>query len=162
MSKTEYSTEQRRLVMDHMDEVTDRYETVDEVYEGLRASGCSIGRTTVYRTLEKLAAEGAVSKVTGARGSAAGYRRLDDEQAPQGQLLCIECGRAYPLDCSMLQEFAGHVHAHHGFLIEQSRTVLCGICASCQEKNPAAVDTAVPASGAGHDHCDRCACGHHH
>lgn len=126
-----YNTEQRRLVLEAMGSCADRYQTVDEVFESLRANGHAIGRTTVYRALEKLAADGSVSKVSGTRGASAGYR-LVGENDPSGQLFCLKCGRAFPLDCSMLESFADHVRAHHGFVIDQRRTVLCGICEMCR------------------------------
>lgn len=131
--RVEYSTEQRRLVMELLSRSTDRYQTVDELLEGLRDEGSTIGRTTVYRTVEKLAADGLVAKVVGTRGSSAHYKLLDSSsEEPQGQLLCLECGRAFPLDCSMLQTFSDHVREHHGFVVDQRRTVICGTCESCR------------------------------
>lgn len=130
--RASYNTEQRRLVMARMDACTGRYQTVDEVFEGLRDAGHAIGRTTVYRTLERLVDEGSVSKVIGTRGNSAFYRRLDASPEPQGQLLCVRCGRVFPLDCSMLSSFADHVREHHGFVIDQRRTVLCGTCDDCR------------------------------
>ena len=131
--RTGYNTEQKRLVMECLDASADRYQTVDDILGALHARGSSIGRTTVYRTVEKLAAEGLVAKVVGARGSSASYKRLPDQQgAPQGQLLCLSCGRAFPLDCSMLQSFSDHVREHHGFVVDQRRTVICGTCADCR------------------------------
>ena len=128
-----YKTEQRKLVMDTLDGNLERYQTVDEVFATLRAAGSSIGRTTVYRTLERLAGEGTVSKVVGAPGTSALYKRLTD--ADQGQLLCLQCGRVLPLDCSMLSSFAEHVCEHHGFAVDQRRTVICGVCEDCRRSN---------------------------
>lgn len=145
--RAEYSTEQRRLVMSHMNAHADRYQTIDEVFDGLHGCGARIGRTTVYRALEKLVDEGLVSKVAAARGASASYRRIDTAaDKPQGQLLCLDCGRAFPLDCSMLQGFADHVREHHGFVIDQSRTVLCGICEDCRH-----AEDGVPEGKDGHD-----------
>ncbi len=131
--RAEYSTEQRRLVMSYMDAHADRYQTVDEVLRGLHDDGARIGRTTVYRALDRLVDERLVSKVAAARGASASYRRIDTAvDEPQGQLLCLECGRAFPLDCSMLQDFADHIREHHGFVINQDRTVFCGLCEDCR------------------------------
>lgn len=128
-----YNTEQKRLVMECLDAGADKYQTVDDILEALHAEGSSIGRTTVYRTVEKLTAEGLVAKVVGVRGSSASYKRLPEESsAPQGQLLCLSCGRAFPLDCSMLQSFSDHVREHHGFVVDQRRTVICGTCEECR------------------------------
>lgn len=127
-----YRTEQRQLVTSCLDANADRYQTVDEIFGALRGQGSNIGRTTVYRTLERLSQEGTVSKVVGAPGTSAFYRRVRPGDSEQGQLLCLECGRVFPLDCSMLSSFADHVLAHHGFELDSRRTVLCGICADCR------------------------------
>ena len=133
--RASYRTEQRRLVVACLDANADRYQTVDEIFGALHAQGANVGRTTVYRTLEKLAAEGAVSKVVGAPGTSAFYRRMTTDDPDQGQLLCLECGRVLPLDCSMLASFADHILAHHGFALDSRRTVLCGVCADCRKRD---------------------------
>lgn len=126
-----YKTEQRRMVVKCLEDNAERYQTVDEVFAALLREGDNIGRTTVYRTLERLAAQGTVSKVVGAPGTSALYRLIaaTDEG---GQLLCLVCGRVLPLDCSMLSSFANHVRKHHGFAIDRRRTVICGVCEDCQ------------------------------
>lgn len=134
MRKTTYQTEQKRIVLDWLGKHTDSYHTVDEIHRKLIAHNTEIGRTTVYRCLESLAAEHLVSKVSSTRGNAAQYRLIQTyTDALQGQLLCISCNKAYPLDCTMLESFATHVQAHHGFQIQQDRTVFCGICADCAD-----------------------------
>lgn len=131
--RAEYNTEQRRLVIACLDQNADRYQTVDELLSQLRSEGHGIGRTTIYRTVEKLSSEGLVAKVIGPRGSSSYYKRISqDTKEPQGQLLCLECGRAFPLDCSMLQAFSDHVREHHGFEVDQHRTVICGTCEDCR------------------------------
>ncbi len=129
---TTYKTEQRQLVATCLEQNADRYQTVDEILGILRSQGSNIGRTTVYRTLERLSQEGQVTKVVGAPGSSAFYRLATPDDAEQGQLLCLGCGRVFPLDCSMLASFADHVLEHHGFELDSRRTVLCGECADCR------------------------------
>lgn len=174
--KPGYRTEQRQLVMGCLDANADRYQTVDEIFGTLRNSGANIGRTTVYRTLEKLSAEGSVSKVVGAPGTSALYKRVLD--ADQGQLLCLECGRVFPLDCSMLSSFAEHVRAHHGFAIDQRKTVICGVCDECRRSDEESSEGSVHDELHRHDGCgcgagdpghadkdhghDGCSCGHGH
>lgn len=146
-----YNTEQRRQVIECLDKAADRYQTVDDILAALRDEGSSIGRTTVYRTVEKLVADGEVAKVTGVRGSSACYKRLPMQGAhAQGQLLCVRCGRAFPLDCSMLQSFSDHIREHHGFVVDQRRTVICGVCEDCRR-----AEGEVPEGNDSHDQHDR-------
>lgn len=108
----------------------DRYLTVDEVLSAITAQGEHVGRTTVYRNLEAMVAEGAVLKAT-APGGEARYRLCPTSAT--GQLLCLSCGTAYPLDCHMVGEFSSHVLEHHGFALDPTRTVLYGTCKACRE-----------------------------
>ncbi|MGI6755463.1 MAG: Fur family transcriptional regulator [Atopobiaceae bacterium] len=132
MSNKVYSTEQRRLVMAYLKETTDRYQTVDQILEGMHRQDLNVGRTTIYRMLERLVQEGVVAKVTAVQSHSACYRLLDSTAESTGQLLCLHCGRVLPLECHMIQEFADHVSQHHGFEIDQAKTVIFGICEDCQ------------------------------
>lgn len=136
--KSQYQTKQKSLVLTCMEQHENAYLSVDEVSAALHAAGENVGRTTVYRVLEASVAEGSMAKVAGARGDAARYRSRGSAAASQGQLSCLICGKAYPLDCSMLQNFADHVENHHGFVIDQARTVLYGLCDSCRAAGEAA------------------------
>ena len=123
-----YHTRQRELVGLCLSLHPDSYLSVDEVWKLLSADGHQVGRTTVYRNLETLASEGTALKVRGAQGEMR-YR-----QAPvsaTGQLVCLSCNRVLPLDCNMLTDFSLHVQHDHGFLIDQRRTVIYGLCARC-------------------------------
>ena len=133
----QYNTRQRQLINACLAAHGDAYLSVDDVCGILRDQGACIGRTTVYRTLEALAAQGAVSKVANTNGQATLYRLVAEaEDGAHGQLCCLACGKAIPLDCGMLRSFSEHVHADHGFVINQRRTVLYGYCQACLAKDP--------------------------
>lgn len=132
--KRSYNTRQRRLVVECLADQADRFLSVDEVYDILRDAGASVGRTTVYRTLQSLVDEGVAAKVVTPGGGESRYRALEADSENEGQLLCLDCGRAMPLDCSMLHDFSAHIESHHGFEIDRPRTVLYGHCASCREQ----------------------------
>lgn len=135
----QYSTRQRELVISLLRENPSDFMTVDAACSAIAKTGQRIGRTTVYRTLESLAAEGTVAKVADVRGRAAQYRLLapeDGQGTPQGQLRCTRCGKIIPLDCHMLGDFTRHVEQEHGFAIDRQRTVFCGLCADCRRGGP--------------------------
>ncbi len=123
-----YRTRQREIVACCMEAHGDRYLTVDEVCAAISASGESVGRTTVYRALEALAADATLLKAT-APGGEASYRLCPEGST--GQLVCLECGHAFTLDCHMADDFNAHVLEHHGFKVLPSRTVLYGLCKNC-------------------------------
>ncbi|MCI6273515.1 MAG: transcriptional repressor [Coriobacteriaceae bacterium] len=133
-----YNTRQRQAILDYLDVHTDRYASVDCVFEALRSQGVEIGRSTIYRTLETLAGEGMASKVVAPRGEVALYRLVNRDEENAGQLVCVECGRVSTIDCAAFQEFSHHVSTEHGFAIDLSRTVLYGRCPLCAQGKVAA------------------------
>lgn len=126
-----YNTRQRQAVLDYLSTHTDRYTSVDGVFDALRSQRVEIGRSTIYRTLEGLAGEGMASKVVAPRGEVALYRLVNQGEEDAGQLVCVECGRVSTIDCDAFQEFSHHVRTVHGFAIDLSRTVLYGRCPLC-------------------------------
>ncbi|MBQ9059338.1 MAG: transcriptional repressor [Atopobiaceae bacterium] len=125
-----YKTRQRDLVSSCLANNEGRYLTVDEIWSSLISSGERIGRSTVYRNLESMVSAGFALKVT-APGGEARYRIAQAQST--GQLVCLDCGQALPLDCHMVGEFTEHVLEHHSFKVEPTRTVLYGVCEDCMD-----------------------------
>ena len=128
-----YRTRQRELVSACLAEHARHYLTVDMVRVLLTAAGEKVGRSTVYRNLEAMAASGAALKAM-APGREASYRLAPEDGEPAGQLVCLDCGEVLPLDCHMVGEMASHVLHDHHFRIEPARTVLYGVCENCMAK----------------------------
>lgn len=125
-----YKTKQREFVLAYITKNAGRYLSVDEVWTGISSEGGKVGRTTVYRCLEAMAANGEALKAT-TPGGEARYRLMEN---PEGaQLVCLECGQALPLECHMVSDFSAHVLDRHGFRINTTRTVLYGLCSMCSE-----------------------------
>ena len=57
-----YRTRQRDAIASYLMENADRYLSVDEVWAGVSAGPGGAGRSTVYRTLEAMSAEGTALK----------------------------------------------------------------------------------------------------
>ena len=88
--------------------------TVRDICARLASSGANVGETTVYRTLEKMAAEGDV-------------RRYDGHV----HLRCLRCGALEHLDCGFIRRMEAHIEKEHGFTLDSGRTVLYGLCGRC-------------------------------
>ncbi|MCR5845527.1 MAG: transcriptional repressor [bacterium] len=127
-----YRTKQRDAIASYLAEKADRYLSVDEVWAGVSAGPENAGRSTVYRTLEAMFASGAALKAMTPSGEARYRMAVGDAST---QLVCLNCGHALPLDCSMLADFSAHMLDHHGFKIDATRTVLYGICEKCREES---------------------------
>lgn len=136
MARGSYETKQRQSILAVMGAHGDSFLSIDEVGERLRSHGVEVGRTTVYRTLERMVAEGGMLKVADVRGGAAQYRLASAASSDdtEGQLRCDQCGQVLALTCESLGEFAEHVLVAHGFAIDPARTVLHGSCAACRDE----------------------------
>lgn len=129
-TQRKYKTKQREIVAEYLKANDDRYLSVDDVWSGIASGGTSVGRSTVYRCMEAMASEGSVLKAV-APGGESRYRLAGG--GPSGQLVCLGCGCALPLDCHMVADFSEHVLEQHAFEIDPSRTVLYGLCGDCME-----------------------------
>lgn len=101
--KMKYSTRQQKIILECLQEYGDTFYTIDQFMELLRGKEIQIGRTTVYRGLERLQKEGAVLKVPSVEGAPAQYRFIrDEERKNYGKLVCLECGHTIPLQCGCI------------------------------------------------------------
>ena len=109
--------------------------TADDVFSALRSSGSTIGRTTVYRQLDRMVEEGLVNKYFIDENSSACFEFIDAEncchQPACYHCKCEKCGRLIHMDCHEITELQEHLMQHHHFMIDPMRTVFYGICEAC-------------------------------
>lgn len=134
-SRGSYKTKQREDIIAYLSDHKDHYFSVDSIYAALRELGSEIGRTTVYRNLELLAAEHIVFKAFSPKAEAL-YRLAPETNA--AQLVCLSCGKAFAVDCTMVEDFTSHIKAEHGFIVNGEKTILYGTCPECLPKAKAA------------------------
>jgi Fur family transcriptional regulator, ferric uptake regulator len=91
----------------------------------------SVGRATVYRTLEQLEQLHLVQRVD-IGGDAAGYERLDPSHHHH-HLVCEDCGRLAPFASDELEAAIETIGRRSDFAIAAHDVVLRGSCASCAE-----------------------------
>lgn len=134
-----YKTKQRESILQRLKENPNRHITVDELTELMHEKGDTVGKTTVYRYLEKLCNDGLVRKYLLPNGDGACYQLCDECCAEHFHLKCTVCARLIHTQCSFLSELAEHIKKDHDFEINQTRTVLYGICRDCREKTESEV-----------------------
>ncbi|HEU5142061.1 MAG TPA: Fur family transcriptional regulator [Solirubrobacterales bacterium] len=91
----------------------------------------SVGRATVYRTLEQLEQLHLVQRVD-IGGDAAGYERLDPSHHHH-HLVCEDCGRLAPFASDELEAAIEAIGQRSDFAVAAHDVVLRGSCASCAE-----------------------------
>jgi Fur family ferric uptake transcriptional regulator len=90
----------------------------------------SVGRASVYRTLDQLDRLHLVQRVE-IGGDAAGYERVDAEQHHH-HLVCEECGRLAPFADRSLEQAIEAVSRTADFEVEAHDVVLRGRCPDCK------------------------------
>lgn len=129
-----YMTRQQQAVLSCMENAPGGCATAAEVAELLHRQGQPVGLTTVYRQLERLAAEGLVHKIVTDEGAC--WQYCDSHAHRDCFLLkCEKCGRIQHLDCTHLGQLYQHLLEEHHFRINPRRTLFYGLCqACCQEE----------------------------
>ena len=130
----EYSTRQKRELLAFLQERGMGHFTVDEVVFAMQDRGERVGRSTVYRYLEGLAAQGSVRKYLDAQGVTQ-YQHVADDAGCDGHfhMLCKRCGCLMHVDCDRIGGMAEHLMAAHGFELDPRETILVGVCAKCRD-----------------------------
>ena len=105
-----YRTRQRESIWNFLQENKDRHVMVDDVVDYLKSQGNGVGKSTVYRYLEKLVEEGKVRKYFLEEGAGACFQLAggDENCCKHYHLKCVRCGALLHVECSFLDQ----VHAH--------------------------------------------------
>jgi len=123
------STPQRAAIIALLDDV-DGFRSAQELHDELRRRGQTIGLTTVYRTLQTLAAADLVDTVRTDTGESV-YRRC---AAPEHHhhLVCRGCGAAVELSGREVEAWAAEVAARFGYSDVSHTIELFGTCTDCR------------------------------
>ena len=134
MAKNEYRTRQRSDILLCLENNSQKHLTADEITELLRNNGSTVGKTTVYRALDKLVSEGVVRKYDYGSGKSACYQFISESEAciEHFHLKCTVCGKLFHVECDFLNGISEHVFEHHRFSVDNTKTVLYGICEECK------------------------------
>lgn len=134
---TSYKTKQRDQILDCLIKNKDRHITADEIRLTLNEEKSLVGKTTVYRYLDKLVSQGIVRKYLVEGGKSACYQFMERNNVCNNHfhLKCVDCGELFHLECNYLGELDSHIRDHHDFHVDNSKTVLYGQCGSCAGKS---------------------------
>lgn len=128
----DYKTKQRELILEYMKNSDSPHVTAADIAARLRDEG-SVGLATVYRQLDKMVEAGLVRKYSLDGGACYQYVGGQEGCREHFHLKCLNCGTLIHVDCDFLSGLAPHILEHHGFLVDNSRTVMYGLCRKCRE-----------------------------
>lgn len=134
-SQEGYKTRQKDIIEKALKESSGKHITVDGLTALLLQNGESVGRTTVYRFLEKMAVEGKVRKYHIDSRDSTCYQYVENHKCHEHfHLKCEDCGRLIHIECASLDSMCEHMGEEHGFKIDKFKTVLYGLCGECAAK----------------------------
>ena len=125
-----YSTRQRQIITDFLSRNTDSLLSAEEIVSVLSRQG--ISRSTVYRNLSKLEAEGSLKKVP-KEGSGKICYRYHDPEGCRGaiHLACKVCGKSLHADPAIADSFVKSIEGAQEFAVDRGGTVVYGTCRTC-------------------------------
>ena len=130
---SENITKQGKSVLECFEECPDIHFTAEDVSEKLKLKKNPVSTATIYRQLEKLTALGVIRKYTLSPDEPACYQYHGKHAGCEHHfhLKCTVCNKLIHVSCDYLNEIEHHVKEHHSFTIDNTRTVLYGICEGC-------------------------------
>lgn len=128
-----YNTKQKQLILDLFLENKEKQFTCEEIESELKNKGTPVGKSTVYRYILKLQNEGKVRKFNDESLKSAIYSYVENKEecCNHLHLKCLHCGEFVHLNCHITEEVTSHLINDHKFILDNSKTVLYGICEKC-------------------------------
>ena len=126
-----------KIVLECLKENSGVHLTAEEISSLLKRSEKTVSTATIYRQLEKLTTSGLIRKYISSPDEPACYQYHGGKSgcAHHFHLKCVECNKLIHVSCEYLEELEHHIVEHHGFKIDNTRTVLYGICEKCSERS---------------------------
>ena len=106
------------------------FRSAQDLYEQLRTAGERVGLTTVYRTLQAMAAAGELDVLRTDDGEAA-YRRCRSD-GHHHHLVCRTCKTTVELAADEVEAWTAEVATRHGFTDVSHTVEVFGTCAACR------------------------------
>lgn len=127
-----YNTKQQEIILSCLKNSRGEHMTADDVYFRLKQHGETVGRTTVYRHLDKLTEQGTLRRFTIGDNISACYQYSDGSHCcDHYHLKCSSCGKLIHIECEFMDELSAHIYDDHKFTLDGSKTVLYGLCEEC-------------------------------
>ena len=134
-----YNTRQKKLVLELMENSGDSLFSCDEITVMLSENGTPVGKTTVYRQLERLVQDKKIKKIYADASKSYVYQYVDEglDCHKHMHLRCMQCGKYVHLGCDFMNKVNEHISSHHDFTVDNSNTEIVGICGKCSSERGA-------------------------
>ncbi len=131
-----YKTPGRERLLTYFNTHPDRQFTAEELVEALsREAGGPVGKSSLYRHLSELCADGVLRKYRDEHQSAFVYQYVAcGDCSRHFHLKCLHCGRLVHLECDVSDHLLTHILSDHAFAVDSGRSILYGTCRACEKK----------------------------
>ncbi len=131
----EYSTEQKKILLDFLNEHSEAAYEIDTLSAELNLlyGEHAPGKSTVYRLVSRLYEDGQLRRLPKTRGRGYLYQIIKSEDCHSHlHMKCMDCGRLLHLEQGLSKELLRQVQRSSSFSVSQEETVLFGRCADCK------------------------------
>lgn len=132
--KQNRNTRQKTLILNYIRDRKEQHVRAEDIIHDLNVQNESVGKTTVYRVLKSLEAEGRIRKYTLSEKSPACYQYSGGhpECLHHYHLMCSGCGRLIHFNSTLMNRIAEEMMAKEDFAVDESKTVFYGRCRDCR------------------------------
>lgn len=126
----EYKTKQKEILIRFLKTREDTPLSIEEIFEHIGETGEHLGKSTVYRLINKLCEEGMVKRFE--QGKKFLYQLAGGEDCHYHlHLKCTECGKLIHMDHEQSEKLIEAIYGKQGFTVSQTDTTLFGRCEDC-------------------------------
>ena len=130
MKRNNYNTKQKDKILELI-KIQNNDFTIKSIYNKLNNE---IGLTTIYRFIDKLVAEGKVSKTID-KDNITYYRYLEEcNNDNHFYLKCDNCNKLIHIDCDCIEELSNHIKINHKFELNNKNIIIPGKCEHCRKE----------------------------
>lgn len=131
-----YKTKQRQIILNFLKNNKTNHITAEDIMEHLRDQNTPVGKSTIYRYLDILIKDNIVKKYTIDKISSACYQYISEnnECDIHYHLRCTICGKLFHVQNILFNDISNVLLKDFDFKLDNSKTVLYGICKECQNK----------------------------
>lgn len=119
-----YNTCQKKLILEFFQSHKESLFTLEELIAALP----KVGKSTIYRQIGKMEAEGLVKKLEAPFYQYLGMKSCESHL----HLVCVECGKFIHLDDEISHSLISEIKEREDFEVSSSETTLYGVCHNCK------------------------------
>jgi len=131
-----YTTKQGQAIFAHLKSQEGKHLTAARITEHFADGETAIGRTTVYRHLDKLVRNGMIRKYLFDENVGACFQYVSENSGAEEHfhLKCETCGKLIHVNCDEMPCVEKGILANYEFEVDVGKTVFYGKCGACSRK----------------------------